>query len=460
MHRKTIIRPVPTGAKPVGPKQVKVRRKNGEWETLDLNDDGKIIDYSQSWYAYIPQANGKSKEVALCPNKASAKLMMAKLVKQATDVRIGIAVEESRDPDQPLGPIVKEWLASLDVACLNQRHRETLGARIKRMVAKCGFTTLRDLYGAGAPGAIQTALETLRQPGKAIKLPDDERIKFVELRLLTGKSRAALAKLAHKKGIVGEGKGKAKTFSREEAAGLIAHRNRGLSSRTVNGHAMALKQLCKWVHGRKLIPAIPEFPKRLREDTDRRLVRRALTLEEIQTLVASTRKVGAEYLGLSAKQRAGLYLVAFRTLLRARALRELTPADLNLTDPIPWILVRSETDKTATQRRIPVTDPETVQTLHELSSGLPKKRSIFPIPAEIASVMRRDLKAAGIAAENEDGCVDIHALRHSGASHLANSGVPLDVVLKVGGWRNYRQFFDRYGHYALDSIANSLKGAK
>jgi site-specific recombinase XerC len=459
MHKKTTIRPVPPNAKPAGPGKVKIRRKDGQWETLDLNDDGKVIDHSQSWYGYVPQGNGKSKEVALCPNKASAKLMLARLVKQANDVRNGLAVEDSRNPDQELTPLVDDWLSSLEAAGVNLRHLETLRARISRMVAKCGFTTLRDLYGPGATSAIQEVAEGLKHPGRAIKLPDEPEITFMELRVLTGKSRAALAKLAAKKGIVGEGAGRARKFTREQALALVEHRNRGLSHRTVNGHLQALKSFCRWAKAKRLIPAIPEFPKRLREDTDRRLIRRAITLVELRTLVESTKKTGVEYLGLSPKLRAGLYLVAFRTLLRARALRELRAEDCHLDDPTPWINVRAETDKAGVQRRIPITDQETVKALAELIRETPKRKPIFPIPAQMATVMRRDLVAAGIEPENEHGCVDVHALRHSGASHLATSKVPLDVVLKIGGWKNYRQFFDRYGHYSVDYLAQSLKGA-
>lgn len=459
MHRKTIIRPVPPGAKDAGPGKIKVRRKNGDWETLSLNEEGKIIDYSQSWYGYVPQTNGKSKEMALCPNKASAKVMLAQMVNKATDVLNGVAVEEARNPNQELEPVIKDWLKTLDNAGLNLCHRKTEKARINRMVAACGFSTLRDLYGPNASGAIHDAAERLKQPKGAIILPKGDSFTPGEIRAILEVTPAALAKLVHKRGVKGTGCGKARRFTREDSETLIAHRNRGLSHRTVNGHCNTLQAFCRWANNRRLIPLIPQFPRRLQDKQDRRHIRRALSLDEINTLVKSTREVGTEYMRMPAKLRAILYLFAFRTLLRARALRELRPGDCHLTDSTPWVNIRSETDKTGRERKIPITDEETVQTLAELAKTTPKGKAIFPIPLEIASIMRKDLKAAGIEIETEDGCVDIHALRHSGATFLAQSGVALDVIAKIGGWTNLNQFFDRYGHYTVASLADSLRKA-
>jgi integrase len=385
--------------------------------------------------------------------------MLAQMVNKATDVLNGVAVDENHSPDQELGPVVGQWLKTLDNAGLNLCHRKTEKARVTRMVAACGFSVLRDLYAPTASGAIHDAAEGLKQPKGALALPKGEEFKPGEIRALLGVTDRAFQKLVHNRGVLGTGNGRARRFTREVAAKLIAHRNRGLSHRAVNGHCNALRSFCRWAYNRRLIPVIPQFPKKLKEQNDRRIIRRALSLAELTSLEESVRFWGATRGNLPSDLRATLYLVAFRSLLRARALRELLASDCHMKDCTPWILVRSQTDKTGKERKIPIIDQSTVQALTEQVRATPKGKPVFPIPFNIASILRKDLQEAGIPFETEDGVVDLHALRHSGATFLAQSGVALDVIAKVGGWTNLNQFFDRYGHYTVASLADSLRKA-
>jgi len=125
-----------------------------------------------------------------------------------------------------------------------------------------------------------------------------------------------------------------------------------------------------------------------------------------------------------------------------------------LSGPSPFLAIRAETDKTGRARAVPM--PQ--ELAHELAGLIGNRKpsaTIWDFANRTALMIRKDLRDAGIPCKTDEGECDFHALRHSGATHMAKAGVPLDIVAKIGGWTSLTQFFSRYGHYDIAHLKDA-----
>ena len=69
---------------------------------------------------------------------------------------------------------------------------------------------------------------------------------------------------------------------------------------------------------------------------------------------------------------------------------------------------------------------------------------------------RRAVEAAKLPyGRGRDG-ITFHTLRHSGASILANAGVRLEAIMRIGNWRD-RRMVERYMHLGDDTLAAAME---
>ena len=87
---------------------------------------------------------------------------------------------------------------------------------------------------------------------------------------------------------------------------------------------------------------------------------------------------------------------------------------------------------------------------------------LFPGPrggdarASIRRGFRRAVEAAKLPyGRGRDG-ITFHTLRHSGASILANAGVRLEAIMRIGNWRD-RRMVERYMHLGDDTLAAAME---
>lgn len=203
---------------------------------------------------------------------------------------------------------------------------------------------------------------------------------------------------------------------------------RKLSVRRSNAMLQAVRQFARWMvrENRAAVnPLLMLTP--LNVETDRRKVRRAMTLDELRRLLVAT-ETGAESFGMTGTERGLVYRLAAESGLRASELRSLTRASFDLDGRT----VDIEAKHAKNRRRD--TLPLRAETAERLRAHLQRKvgnAPAFGMPdsTKTAAMIRVDLDAAGVALVDEAGRVlDFHALRHTCATLLRDANVPLTTA--------------------------------
>lgn len=452
MYRKTTTRPVPDNAIRINEKKIKVTHK-GRMIEREVNESGRMIIYSSRYYAKVRQPDGTSKEVALTTDRTTSLQLLANAQRQSERIAAGLDDAPCPDEDRPCLELLDSWLQSLDGKDRAPTYLATVRQRMTRLIQEAPFPTPRQLSHESAGRTLQSFLRGLRT-GAPIALPVGESFSPMQVRTLLGITSSGLVKLASSRGIVGTGNGKARRFSRDEAQGLIGKKGLGCSPATANAYRNAFQGFSNWLKKQGIIKEVARLPDKENERRGQRKTRRAISWDECRKLAETTISNKKTRANMPSAARGLLYLVAFRTLLRARALRELTVADCHLAGPNPFLAVRAETDKTGRARAVPLPKDLADDVSRHIQKRKPTDR-LWDIPASMAKAMRRDLLDAGIPFKAPEGECDFHALRHSGATHMARAGVSLDIVAKVGGWTSLTQFFSRYGHYSIEHLSEA-----
>jgi integrase len=177
--------------------------------------------------------------------------------------------------------------------------------------------------------------------------------------------------------------------------------------------------------------------------TDRRHDRRALTVEEIRTLLKVTQQA-PERFGMTGPERALVYRLALETGLRAGEIRTLTRGSFRLDGNDPMVTVTA----VATKSKRPAILPLRTKLARSLSDHLATKTpaaAAFALPEKTAKMLRADLadtrgkwlkgaktpqdrkereeKTFLAYRDDADRVADFHCLRHSFLTALANAGV-------------------------------------
>ncbi len=219
-----------------------------------------------------------------------------------------------------------------------------------------------------------------------------------------------------------------------------------MSPRTVNTYTGSLRAFVRWcvADGRMLSDPLVTLAK-LDETTDVRRVRRALTEDEVIKLLdiaerrplldAMTIRRGLHKGQLAAKvkpenrvklerlgrERRLIYMTMVLTGLRKGELAGLVWGDLSLDDGNAWLTVRACIAKNRKTESLPVR-ADLADELRTWRSECGNPRDsvrVFTVPDGLIHILKRDLRMGGI---DPDG-VDVHALRHTTATHLVKGNV-------------------------------------
>lgn len=214
------------------------------------------------------------------------------------------------------------------------------------------------------------------------------------------------------------------------------------SARTAN-HAMgAIKAFATWLENAGRIKEAPKGLKLLKpynEKADRKRVRRALTMAELDKLLAAAEagspihvygptKSKHNKTAVTGPARAALYRLAMGTGFRANELRSLTPESFALEGDEPSVTIDAKYSKNGKPAVQPIT-PELAEGLKRYVGTAEPGNPVLVVPEKTAKMLRMDLEAAGIPYEDGAGrVVDFHALRGTYISHLIQSGANPKVV--------------------------------
>ena len=168
--------------------------------------------------------------------------------------------------------------------------------------------------------------------------------------------------------------------------------------------------------------------KMLNVQTDRRRLRRALSLDDLLKLLSVTRH-GPTRGRTTGPERSLIYWMAAETGLRASELRSLTAGSFDLAATPPTVVVEAGYSKRRRRDTLSLTDDLAAQLRTHLAKKLPSAAA-FAIPTQTAEMIRADLKRAGIPYRDpETGEVfDFHGLRYQCAANLARGGAHPSVM--------------------------------
>ena len=304
---------------------------------------------------------------------------------------------------RPLAEHLDDFRAALLARDCTQRHANLVEGRARRIVEECGFKFWSDLSAS--------------------------------------KAQAYLADLRADK---------------TDKAGKV---KRGISHQTSNWYLGACKQFCRWmVRDGRAVTSPVAYLEGLNVRTDRRHDRRALSIEELQWLLATTRSGPARY-GMTGPERATLYRLAVESGLRAAELASLTRASFALDAKPPTVTVAAAYSK---RRRedVLLLRPDTAAALRTFMAGkLPVAPAFERMPTSYrtAVMFKADLAAAGIAYRDDAGRVaDFHSLRHTFISNLAASGCHPKTAQALARHSTITLTMDRYTHGVVGDEAAAL----
>jgi integrase len=202
-------------------------------------------------------------------------------------------------------------------------------------------------------------------------------------------------------------------------AWLASARKDGLAPRTLNHYIETARRFIKWCIKHHYTDCNPLANIDKADARDTRVVRRALTEQQLRKLLECSPK------------RWLVYLTAMKTGLRKKELRKLQWGDVVLEGRLPHLRLRVMATKAKRSDTVPI-DPELAECLAAARPA--DARDNDPVFGTVPKreTYQRDLARAGIAYKDDQGRqADFHALRMSYNMLLAQSGAPPRVAQEL-----------------------------
>lgn len=236
----------------------------------------------------------------------------------------------------------------------------------------------------------------------------------------------------------------------------------GLSAQTAEFVLAAARRFARWISGKApvradLFDAVPGFD----PENDRVHLRRDISPAELAQLLEATRNNTRAIRGLDGEGRYFLYLIAFSSGFRAGELAVLAPENFDLDALPPTVALPAK----QTKNKRPVVQPLPPGVANQLRAFLRGRPEGHPVwrgtwSERPVSVLRRDLKAAGIpyVVPSIDGprFADFHALRHSFVSALANAGVGPKELQELARHGDPRLTLGVYAHARPEALGAAV----
>ena len=233
---------------------------------------------------------------------------------------------------------------------------------------------------------------------------------------------------------------------------------KGASARTANAYLQTCKQFCGWMVKDDRAPTNPlAHLERYNAQTDVRVRRRALTLDECRLLVETVER-STERFGMSGLERAMLYRVAIGTGLRVSELRSLKTENFDLDANTPTVTLEACYSKHRRRDVQPIARPLVGDLRAFLAHKDPECPLFSPHSDKTADMLRADLAEAGISAEDSaGGKVDFHALRHTFITLGAQWGIAPKSLMDLARHSDINLTMRVYSHTIVADRAKALE---
>jgi integrase len=337
---------------------------------------GKCRRTVRQWIGVYRDAAGVRRKTRPYSSRDAALSAAIQLERHGKAVRDGTATPDSpADGRTHLVDFLADYLAHLAAEGDSPKHVARVGASLRTSLSRLGITTA----GSVNATAVMRLLEADRKAGD----PRGKKRGGKPLSIRTRNKRV----------------GELRSFGRWLAAGRI------------QGNPFAALQLAN-------------------AETDRRRVRRAISVAEFARLIEAAGRSAESVKGLSGADRRACYVLAAYTGLRASALAQLTPEAFTWAGDLPTAVYSSaRLQKNRSAHGVPLAESAG----RELASWLRSRPAGQPLfgrrrrwSERAAEMLACDLGAAGIPVADATGAVfDFHSLRLQFGYLLASSGVPL-----------------------------------
>lgn len=208
---------------------------------------------------------------------------------------------------------------------------------------------------------------------------------------------------------------------------LAKWRADGHSEQTSNHYLQAIKSFTGWLLRENYVDRDPLLNAKPITVANRTLSRRALTDDEFQRLIESTKQSKAVLGGNNGQARAMIYVLAAHTGLRKKELESLTKKSF-VND---CVVLESGNAKNRKKAIIPL-PAKIVAEITNWVEQFPDGHNMFAVGSNSHYTIKKDLLAAGIPSKDDQGRqFDFHALRGQYASMLARAGVPIQHAQKL-----------------------------
>ena len=229
------------------------------------------------------------------------------------------------------------------------------------------------------------------------------------------------------------------------------HRSEKIGPSTLNHHRTYLRSFTAWLtrHGRLTSDPLLAFP-RYDAAADVRRVRRAFTDAEFNALLAA-----------ADESRRMLYLLMVWTGLRVGEVRSLKRDSFDWEHPRgPLVIIEAGYSKRRRREEQPI--PTVIaRRLRPWIESRPGRGLIWTLPHDPAAMLRRDLAAAKVEHEDEQGrTLDMHSLRHTFVTRLANSGLPVKQAQTLARHSTVTLTMDTYAHVEPEAARAALERAQ
>ena len=112
---------------------------------VDPKTGERIRKKTRKWYGQFVDADGVTKRVPLCTDKAAAQSMLAELVRQTERKHAGILDATVENAKRPLREHLDDFRRSLAAENNTVKHVTQTCNRVERLLGGCKFTRIADL---------------------------------------------------------------------------------------------------------------------------------------------------------------------------------------------------------------------------------------------------------------------------------------------------------------------------